>query len=231
MVTIDKYGMFRGLKVGTTEIDVYQKVKNKNQQIGTLKVKVVKASLDKKQKNIELINSEHDYFWGDILISNKNLDAKYKFKTSNKKIVKIGEYNSFVAVGEGKAKITITETYKKKTRTIGTVNVHVKEVPINNMIINRENVEEIDGVNTVIINKDEYDYTYDDLSKYITIEPRESYRYAISKVDKEGIIEIYGDYIYYNETGEVELTVVCDRAYFMPYYCRRKYEKENEKGI
>lgn len=61
-----------------------------------------------------------------IVIKNKKKKAKYKFTASNKKI-KVTKAGKIKAVKVGKAKVVVKETYKKKTRKVGTVTVVVKK--------------------------------------------------------------------------------------------------------
>lgn len=65
-----------------------------------------------------------------IQITGKRKKAKYTFKASNKKI-KVSKKGVITAVKKGEAKVKVSETYKKKKKTIGTVKVKVmkKTVP------------------------------------------------------------------------------------------------------
>ncbi len=58
-----------------------------------------------------------------IKITGKNKKAKYTFKSSNKKVVKVSSKGVVKALKAGTAKITVKETYKKKTKKVGTVTV------------------------------------------------------------------------------------------------------------
>lgn len=60
-----------------------------------------------------------------IVIRNKKKKAVYKFTASNKK-VKVTKAGKVKAVKVGKAKVTVKENYKKKTRKVGTVTVVIK---------------------------------------------------------------------------------------------------------
>lgn len=59
-----------------------------------------------------------------IKIKYKKKKAKYKFKASNKK-VKVYKSGKVKALKVGKAKVTVKEVYKKKTRNLGKVTVKV----------------------------------------------------------------------------------------------------------
>lgn len=62
-----------------------------------------------------------------IQITGKRKKAKYTFKASNKKI-KVSKKGVITAVKKGTAKVKVSETYKKKKKTIGTVKVTVKKM-------------------------------------------------------------------------------------------------------
>lgn len=77
-----------------------------------------KAKLAKKSLTITQGSSKK------ITIKNKKKKAKYKFKASNKK-VKVSAAGKVKALKVGKAKVTVKEVYKKKTKKVGTVTVKV----------------------------------------------------------------------------------------------------------
>lgn len=62
-----------------------------------------------------------------IKITGKNKKAKYIFKSSNKKVVKVSSKGVVKALKPGTAKITVKETYKKKTKKVGTVTVRSRQ--------------------------------------------------------------------------------------------------------
>lgn len=62
-----------------------------------------------------------------IKITRKNKKAKYTFRSSNKKIAKVSSKGVVKALKPGTAKITVKETYKKKTKKVGTVTVISRE--------------------------------------------------------------------------------------------------------
>lgn len=75
-----------------------------------------KAKLAKKSITIEQGKSKK------IVVKNKKKKAKYKFTASNKKI-KVSKSGTVKALKIGSAKVTVKETYKKKTKKIGTVKI------------------------------------------------------------------------------------------------------------
>lgn len=58
-----------------------------------------------------------------IIILNRKKSAKYTFKLSKKKIVKVSKNGQITALNPGKVKITVYEKLKKKTKKIGVVTV------------------------------------------------------------------------------------------------------------
>lgn len=58
-----------------------------------------------------------------ITISKKTKGAKYTYTLSKKKIVKVSKSGKITALKAGTVKITVKETYKKKTRKVGTITV------------------------------------------------------------------------------------------------------------
>lgn len=61
-----------------------------------------------------------------ISLTGKKSKAKYTFQASNKKI-KVSKKGVVTAVKKGTAKVKVKEVYKKKTKSIGTVKVTVKD--------------------------------------------------------------------------------------------------------
>lgn len=79
-----------------------------------------KASLAKKKITVQVGEKKS------ITIKNKVKKAVYKFKTSSK-LIKVSKKGVITAKKAGKAKVTVSETYKKKTRKLGTVTVTITD--------------------------------------------------------------------------------------------------------
>ncbi len=77
----------------------------------------VKAKLSTKKIVLQVKQSKK------IKITGKNKKAKYTFKSSNRKVVKVSSKGVVKALKPGTAKITVKETYKKKTKKVGMVTV------------------------------------------------------------------------------------------------------------
>lgn len=86
-------------------VNIYAAVEN-----ATLLTKKVTLSVDSKKM---------------ISIENKSRIKSYTFLSKNMKIVTVSKKGEITAKAEGNTSITVSETYKKKTKKLGTVNVKV----------------------------------------------------------------------------------------------------------
>lgn len=127
VVTIKDGNIIYPVKAGTAEVLVKVTYKGVTKTIGTMSVKVINkpACLDKKEIVIEKPYVKY------IDISYKNRDAKYTYVVSNPKVASIGESNSgdssFIkGMKNGTTTVTVKETLKGKTRTLGKIKVTVK---------------------------------------------------------------------------------------------------------
>lgn len=77
-----------------------------------------KASIAKKNMVLKKGTSKK------IIIKNKNKNARYTFKASNKKI-KASKKGKIKAIKVGKAKVTVKEIFKGRTKKVGTVKVTI----------------------------------------------------------------------------------------------------------
>lgn len=125
VVTIKDKEWIYPIKTGTAEILVKATYKGVTKTIGTIKVKVVNkpASLDTKEISIEKSKPKN------ADISYRNRDAKYTYVSSNPKIVKTVKLKDgsgyFEGIKSGTATVTVKETLKGKTRTLGKIKVTV----------------------------------------------------------------------------------------------------------
>lgn len=127
----EKTGRLTGKRTGTAMVNLLKKGKKKNKLISTCQVKVVRATIAKKNQKVRAsLNGTFQ-----PVITYENSKANYTYKSSDKKIVKVGEEiddtgaTSLVikALAKGKATLTVTEKYKKKKNVIGTINITVRE--------------------------------------------------------------------------------------------------------
>lgn len=94
--------------------------------VGTnrLIVKAEKASVNCDNKMIA-VNETYE-----VYVYDEKKNAKYTYSSSNKKVATVSKKGEVTGRKPGKAKITVKETYKKKTKKIGTVTITVKAAVI-----------------------------------------------------------------------------------------------------
>ena len=141
-------GYITGVKAGTAKITVKQKLKGKTTVVGTCTVTVKNASAKASEETAMSLLSvgAGAYYSADgsdaiCLITNRNPEAKYTFE-SNSKNFEMNEIKtdntswgdsyfifgqSYIAKEPGTYTVTVKETYKKKTRTLGKIKVKVYE--------------------------------------------------------------------------------------------------------
>lgn len=125
VVKVDKYGVLTGVKTGTAKITVKETYKKKTVTVGTYKVTVVNSKLGTKSADISLFGVYY------LPIEYKNLKAKYTGKAEDSSIATIDKEGFLVGLKEGQTTITISETYKGKTRKLGKLKVNVIAPSIN----------------------------------------------------------------------------------------------------
>lgn len=134
IVTVDKKGNLTGIKAGKTKVTVYQKYKKKKTKVGTCTVTIKSAVIPYyiTESPIEVPLGK-EYFKGVptnlsefVYIDYQNSQATYTYYSRNKEIAQVTKAGLVEAYKTGVADITIKETYKKKTRTVGTFQIEVK---------------------------------------------------------------------------------------------------------
>ena len=132
VATVNKKGIVKGISVGKTKIVVIQKLNKKSKKIATLTVYVRKTVLaGDVDPNVYISNQPgyekgNTYFNPDNFIAFKNRKAKYTVKSSDTKRLSLTSDGKIKNVtGTGKVKVSIKETYKKKTRNVCTVYAHI----------------------------------------------------------------------------------------------------------
>lgn len=135
---VNKKGVVTTIKAGTAKITVKQKLKGKTTKVGTLKVTVKKATCFSFKKGEEFWCTAQKGYWSSgaeswtlstyDFIQYQNYKAKYTFYSMDKSKLKIKTNGKITYTGKaGRVKIKVKETYKKKTRTVGTFYLCVKE--------------------------------------------------------------------------------------------------------
>lgn len=132
IVTVDKNGILTGVKAGTAKITVKQTLNKKTTTVGTLKVIVTKSKTSSDVKTIALgkdiyKNGEYGrYSLGYIEYEIPNATYTY-YSNDNSRLVIKKDGTIVEAKKAGKVTVTVKETYKKKTRTVGKLTVDIKK--------------------------------------------------------------------------------------------------------
>lgn len=136
VVSVDKKGKISTLSAGKAKITVTQTLKKKKSKVGTATITVKNASIYSDAKNSYWVSTQTGWIsssdpfciYESDVIKYINSKAKYSFYSSDKKKLKITTSGKVTyASGSGKVKVTIKETYKKKTRTVGTIQITLKK--------------------------------------------------------------------------------------------------------
>ena len=137
VATVSSKGVVKGVSVGKAKITVKQTYKGKTKKLKTLTVQVRNAKIDKSNyvegdlwigaqpgwvsKNNPVDVSEYN------VLSFKNPRAKYTYYTDNKDLVMDENGKATEVKNSGVAEITVKETYKNKTRKVGTFSLILKD--------------------------------------------------------------------------------------------------------
>lgn len=206
VVKINKDGVMKGLKKGSATIRVQETYLNKTRKLGTVKVKVVGASVNESTKAIPIgINSAYSMLTY-IAIKHPNYDATYTCLSADNNIVAVEDstdsYGSrdylLRGVTCGATTLTVYEEYKGTVTEIGTVKATVMEIPIKNFFLDTFGMEEVNGGYTKTFNlKDNYSYTINDLivkNPFNTTTPVTwtSSNENVIKIDQSGSLTLTG---------------------------------------
>ncbi len=135
-----KNGDLTGIKAGTASITVTQIYKKKSTKIGTCKVTVIESA--KVNNNVKdewfttLSENRTVELYLDSYFDCINTSAEYTVTSSNTDVAKItGKANkgnkyslSLQSAGAGCTTLTVVQSYKGKTKTVGKVNIKVVDV-------------------------------------------------------------------------------------------------------
>jgi len=121
VASVNEYGYIKGLKYGKATISVTETYKGKTIKIGTCAVTVIKSKLAVKELEVPIYEDAYD----SVPLLCWNEKATYTYKSSDSKVVKIDKNGLFSGLKKGKATITVTETYKKVKRKLGSVTINV----------------------------------------------------------------------------------------------------------
>ncbi len=137
VATVNKKGIVKAVKKGTAKIVVTQTYKKKKTNVGAITFKVKQSCLYdtcKDNNKFEVaaqtgwITSKNSVTYNvNDFVQYKNAKATYKFYSSDSKKLKISTKGKItLAQGTGNVTVTIKETYKKKTRKVGSFKVNLK---------------------------------------------------------------------------------------------------------
>lgn len=149
IATVSSKGVVTPVSYGSAKITVTQTLKKKSSKVGTVSVTVKKAVLNSDYKNYFSYSSQtgliesspRQLFSKSEMIDYYNRKAKYTCYSGDKNKLKITTAGKVTYVsGTGSVKVTIKETYKKKTRVVGTTTVTLKKPSISSgkIVMNRK---------------------------------------------------------------------------------------------
>lgn len=129
-VDVNQSGNLYSKKYGYAYISVTEKYKGKTTNLGKIKVNVVKPEPTYDHLTVPIRQNGHLI---NYMVSYKDTKKTYKFTSTNKNILDLDLYNSYMLFGKdyGTVKVNITETYQNKTRKIGSTTVEVVPANIN----------------------------------------------------------------------------------------------------
>lgn len=148
VVTVKKIGTnayLTGVKAGNATITCTQKLNGKSTKVGTVKVKVKKASVQIRNEYLNMGTVRDASYDSVCFISERNTSAKYTYTTNSANLTmseeKVDESDSYAkgswiyiqkytAKAAGTYTVTVNETYNKKTTKIGSFKVTVTEPEI-----------------------------------------------------------------------------------------------------
>ncbi|WP_167959124.1 Ig-like domain-containing protein [Anaerosporobacter faecicola] len=135
IVTVSKKGVLTGIKTGKAKITVTQTYKKKKTKVGTCNIEVKAAKLNETYYEMNYRRgemSDYDYYEYNLnnwsIVDYPAIGAKYTYTSSDSSILKINKDGVITEFGKPGKSVTITvkETYKKKTRTVGKFTVKIR---------------------------------------------------------------------------------------------------------
>lgn len=143
IATVTKDGIVKGIKAGKAKVKIKQTLKKKTTTVGTVTVNVMKATIspyaDTDAEMIHELVNQPGYFRStykdpanctvirpENYLDYTNIKAVYKIYSQDTKKLSLTSYGVVKNTsGTGTVKLTIKETYKKKTRTVGTIKIKI----------------------------------------------------------------------------------------------------------
>ena len=133
VATVSSKGVVKGVSLGKAKITVKQTYKGKTKKLKTLTVQVRNAEIsdyddDWIEAQSGLISTQNPVYMSDYyVLFFKNPKAKYTYYTDSKDLVMDKNGKVTEVKNSGEAEITVKETYKKKTRKVGTFPLILKD--------------------------------------------------------------------------------------------------------
>ena len=191
-----------GLKAGKATITCNQKLNGKTTKVGTCKVTVKNATFFSESYDGLPVGTYESF----LVYSNyRNVDAKYTYKSNSKnftmteKAKRDGDsnfyiiYQTYTAKKPGTYKVTVEETYNKKTRTVGELEFEIKKATvIDEWSMYSE--DEIGAFYLVNHNRSDVIYYFEALdSDIVEIYKEDDYLYIKGKNPGTTTINVYED--------------------------------------
>lgn len=220
-VTVDESGFVMGKKIGSANISISETYKGKTTKLGSVKVTVAGASVSEDTKDVNVGVNSKSYLTGIIDINNQNYKAIYTAESADSSIIS-GEtvtdtemeeqYFVLKAAAVGTTTLTVYEEFEGEKKSIGTVNITVKEIQVEDFEFYSEDLDEKDGLPTI-----EYylDDEYPDWSKLRDLFDTNPYNATtpITYVSSnEGVVKVDSDSkVTPVAAGTAKITVSCGK--------------------
>jgi uncharacterized protein YjdB len=202
IATVDESGFVMGLKTGSADISISETYKGKTAKLGTVKVTVAGASISEDSKDVNLgVNSE-TALTGLISIENQNYEAEYTAESADTSIVTCESVTdpdtsekSFVLKGAavGTTTLTVYENYQGDKKALGTVNVTVKEIQVEDFTFYSDDLDTENGVPTITYYLDDLSPDWSSLQYLFEISPYNATTPVTCVSDKETVVKVDND--------------------------------------
>ncbi len=215
---VDKDGVITGVKIGSTTISVTETYNKKTTKLGSIKVTVAGSSINPDYSSIEIGINSNNQLTNLIGIKYFNYEAVYTAVSEDSSIVS-AEYEvnkwgteefRLKGVSLGTTTLTIYEQSKgAKKRSVGTVKVTVKEIPITRFEFYSYYFDMIDDMPTLTYYMDD-EYYYDNLLDMMSYDPYDFTTTVTYTCSDENVISIDNTgHVTLNGAGTAGVTATC----------------------
>ncbi len=215
ILKVDKNGFLIGLKEGKTTVSITETYKKVKRDLGSITVTVTQSYISDEYKNTDIgLNTSYNAY-DKLNVANRSWSAVYSYEAADSNIVSFNtvtdewgyETTSITGKGLGTTTVTVYEEYDGLKRTVGTIEVTVKEIAATALKINSWYAE-ADG--TMAITYYLGDKNDNALKKYLSKEPVDastpitfaSSDEAVVKVNNDGVVEAISE-------GTAVITATC----------------------